>query len=442
MVATRKSGRRLRPRQVLIQAVALCAIFLSLLSQGVSPAAAGRRRQQARARAQGGARPKACRAYSVPKKSHRAPIGSLRIKEGFDVVDVALLANITHRDVANLEVTLSSYTTHTPNAKEDAREASRRQVVLKPFGGGEGAQQQQQQQRQRRGNFTSTVWADFGKELDVYHDEAPYTGVWRPAEPLKAFVRGWGKRASVGGSKGVWTLEVDSRDGASGGAVHMFSRDLPVLEGWAIFLCGRGQSLMNTPEVSALLPTNGHAFSTAMAAAEDEEGGLRRWGAGEGTNEGDYVVRAFSGRSPAAPAVVTQQQQQQQEAEAASSTRAWRPFSSFGGGGLFGGSFGSLLRGGAGAGSREAALRRVGRTAAAWVGGLWAWKVLSSSSSHSHSRARAALAPHHTPSIKSPGAVVGRGQPAHLEALHVAGLAEAEYDKTIIEHFEAEAFHG
>lgn len=211
---------------------------------------------------------RACRKYRVPQRSHRTPIASLRIKDAFDVVDMACLANVTHDNVANLRIRLQSYT---PNTFDLGRET--REILLKDFGEGSAAGGE---------NLTNAVWADLGEPLAMRASEAPHTGVWTAAggESLKRFVRGWGKRTSIGGSKGLWTIEVEARskDHAKGLRVTMFSKELPVLEGWTLYLCEEGQSLWLTPEVYTLYRRRQEA---AKARAR---GGIR-----------GGVVRAFSG---------------------------------------------------------------------------------------------------------------------------------------------------
>jgi hypothetical protein len=44
--------------------------------------------------------------------------------------------------------------------------------------------------------------------LPCLQDEAPYSSVYRPAQPLATLVAGEGTAAGAGGSQGVWTLTV------------------------------------------------------------------------------------------------------------------------------------------------------------------------------------------------------------------------------------------
>ena len=205
---------------------------------------------------------RACRSYEVPRKKHRTPIADIRIKEGFDVLEMACLVNVTHKNVGNIEMELSTYTTNAQDMEHGSRKVS-----LKHFGESAGGR-----------NLRNSVFADFGEDLVMEEETAPYTGIWRPAEPFKRLVRGWGRRTSIGGSKGVWTLQVNARKNDVGDMVHMFSEDLPVLEGWVLYLCGEGESLMSTPDIYT-------AWRRQQGLEED------------GGEEEDYVVTAFSGRS-------------------------------------------------------------------------------------------------------------------------------------------------
>ena len=94
-------------------------------------------------------------------------------------------------------------------------------------------------------------------------------------------MRGWGKRTSIGGSKGLWTIEVEARskDHDKGLRVTMFSKELPVLEGWTLYLCEEGQSLWLTPEVYTLYRRRQETAKASLA-----RGGIQ-----------GGVVRAFSG---------------------------------------------------------------------------------------------------------------------------------------------------
>jgi hypothetical protein len=169
---------------------------------------------------------RSCHSYHISKRAHRAPIANIRIKEGFDVHDIACMVNVTHANVKDLQITLS---THTLGQKS-------RKITLKQYGetsgGGDGGK-----------NFTNSIWADVGDALVEEEDQAPFTGVWLPSEPFHELERGGGKRTHRGGSKGVWTLEVDARHTNA-------SEDLPVLEGWTLYLCAQNQSLLATPEIS------------------------------------------------------------------------------------------------------------------------------------------------------------------------------------------------
>lgn len=49
----------------------------------------------------------------------------------------------------------------------------------------------------------------------VLQAEAPYSSVYRPAEPLARLVAGNGTAAGAGGSQGVWTLSVVDKNPAA-----------------------------------------------------------------------------------------------------------------------------------------------------------------------------------------------------------------------------------
>ena len=83
--------------------------------------------------------------------------------------------------------------------------------------------------------------------------KAPYTGAWRPKTSFAEFVKGWGKRSSIGGSRGMWTLEVEALSSTSKREVTMFSEELPDLLSWTLYLCAEGESLRSTPVVGDML---------------------------------------------------------------------------------------------------------------------------------------------------------------------------------------------
>ncbi|QDZ21059.1 hypothetical protein HOP50_05g35840 [Chloropicon primus] len=308
-----------------------------------------------------------CHRYHVPQKSHRIPIASMRIKQGFNVVDMACVVSVTHRNVENLRMTLSSYT---PNSFDGLGQETRT-IVLKDF-------QEEEESAGAGGgvshNFTDAVFADFGDQLKIGEQEAPYTGVWMPTTPFKSFIRGWGKRTSIGGSRGMWTLEVEAVSSAGRDQlVSMFSEELPHLESWTVYLCAEGESLRNTPEVDKIL--------RSQRGGGMGGGGVyrARWGSeGGGGGSKAPLVRAFSGGPSPGPSLPP-------------SAGLW------GAQGLGGFSLG-----------------RVARTALGWSLGAWMWRAASEA-------ARAG---------SSPLAATAAG--SHLEVHnHDPGHA-----KTIIEHFD------
>ena len=131
--------------------------------------------------------------------------------------------------------------------------------------------------RHRRRHDTCFFSFSIFLSLSLYHTcqqptQAPYTGVWLPSESFQELERGRGKRTLRGGSKGVWTLEVDARHTNA-------SEDLPILEGWTLYLCEPNQSLLTTSEVSAI-----YERKTRLDSQQ----------------EGAFVVEAFSGAQAAA----------------------------------------------------------------------------------------------------------------------------------------------
>ena len=141
--------------------------------------------------------------------------------------------------------------------------------------------------------------------------KAPYTGAWRPKTSFAEFVKGWGKRSSIGGSRGMWTLEVEALSSTSKREVTMFSEELPDLLSWTLYLCAEGESLRSTPVVGDML---------RRAERRREEGRLKA-----------PLVRAFAGS----------------EMESAASTVV--------------------------AGTPP--LTRAARVAMGWMVGAWAWRV-------------------------------------------------------------------
>ena len=154
-----------------------------------------------------------------------------------------------------------------------------------------------------------------------------------PTTPFKSFIKGWGKRTSIGGSRGMWTLEVEAVSSAERDQlVSMFSEELPHLESWTVYLCAEGESLRNTPEIDKIL--------RRQRKGSTGKGGVyrARWGS-EGGGKGSKapLVRAFSGGPSPEPSLPP-------------STGLW------------------------GVQGLDLSLGRVARTALGWSLGAWMWR--------------------------------------------------------------------
>lgn len=170
---------------------------------------------------------------------------------------MAIMTNITYSDMAKLQIKVS---THNIGVES-------RKMIIKSF---------EESKTQTSGsNFTETIWADIWEPsmLEAAHEvisltmqgcpdssllcvrtsdpsvslsQAPF-GVRQPFEQsFHKFSRGNGRRSSRGGSKGLWTLEVDTENPS-------LSEDLPELEGWTLYLCRQGETLQSTPDIKEVL---------------------------------------------------------------------------------------------------------------------------------------------------------------------------------------------
>ncbi|WIA10944.1 hypothetical protein OEZ85_011107 [Tetradesmus obliquus] len=164
---------------------------------------------------------------------------SLKVAAAADVTDVSLILQVQHPDVAALEVTLTAAGTAGQKAKTTVKFAA--------FGAAGGA------------NLVQTIFSDYAPSLmPVDVSVAPYSSVYRPAQPFRALLEGNGTEAGDGGSRGVWTLTVT--DKADGDA----SRRPLKLTGWELWLCGETAGPLFAPDKEGDVA----AFSGAGAAAD------------------------------------------------------------------------------------------------------------------------------------------------------------------------------
>eukprot|EP00775_Hariotina_reticulata_P012807 gene12807-12935_t len=162
---------------------------------------------------------------------------SVKIAAAADIKDVNVVLQVHHPDVAALEVVLTATSSSKLN----------KAVSLKaPLYGVVGG-----------ADMIQTIFSDFApSEFPRDASAAPYSSVYRPAQPLKLLSAGSNTTAGFGGSQGVWTLTI--ADKAEGDHSR---RPLKII-GWELWLCGESSGPLFAPE-----PLNATAFDQTSSNA-------------------------------------------------------------------------------------------------------------------------------------------------------------------------------